>query len=779
MGYPMGEMAWTADNWWVGPGRAAVAAVAQRDGVEMVAAADRLLRQREEWIGKCRDDPVRFGFEPSIWWVVWALIDFPWCQESTEKYLAARLGVPADQAWVVFKKRMRETLGFDEPVRDVLIMGANRSSKTNFAACTMQRWAMHAKDEMGLFLAQQFAVSTQTVQPRLWEYMPKEWRVKHMGEDWYVNYKELKGFSEAQYQVPSGCKMIGKFYSQDPKDALVGCEARMAWADEEIPLHWMEELGRRLASRRGQMIATFTPVSGYTPPVKMFQDGARIVRSCKGYMLPRDGKEAWPWAAVGLTQEEMARRAEELKAGRLPTVPASRPEDCVSWIEDKAVGCRLKAEGDQQPTANSQQPVRNWEEVPRVAKCLDSRQAIVWFQAGDNPYGEPLELIAREAGKSADRIRTIIYGIAVKSRSSVFASYNDKVHAVGREKNSGVRSQESEGEPATSNHEPETVERGVKYCLMDPAGDRNFALEWINSTPKQDKVYREWPGNYHIPGVGVPGPWAKASGKNKGWNDGARDEGCESFGFGLIRMKVEIARLEGWVDYEEWAKQHDAQDIADGIVMPSEDEVRAWDEAHGAREKIEGRFVDSRPASSVRMENDRPVTLLTQLNDLGGWYWNTTPGDDIADGLAMIVSALAYEVDAAGVVTKAPELVVAEECRNVRFALATYTGADGQKGAVKDWIDLLRYFFRQGLALCKEADPAVVARMMAGVECRVRSAEIGMAKAVAMAGGRTVGSAERGVRIVEMAGREVARAGGVVGSRNGGRAMWRGMRGAR
>lgn len=742
----MGDMTWTTDNWWVGPGRAAVAAVAQRDGVEMVAAAGKLLTQREEWIGKCRDDPVRFGFEPSIWWVVWALIDFPWCQESTEKYLAERLGVPAEQAWVVFKQRMRMALQFNEPVRDVLIMGANRSSKTNFAACTMQRWAMHAKDEMGLFLAQQFAVSTQTVQPRLWEYMPKEWRAKHMGEDWYVNYKELKGFSEAQYQVPSGCKMIGKFYSQDPKDALVGCEARMAWADEEIPLHWMEELGRRLASRRGQMIATFTPVSGYTPPVKMFQDGARIVRSCKGYMLPRDGKEAWPWAAVGLTQEEMTRRAEELKAGRLPTVPASRPEDCVAWIED----------GQTVGRSDSQTVGRTWEEVPRVAKCLDSRQAIVWFQAGDNPYGEPLELIAREAGKSADRIRTIIYGIAVKSRSSVFASYNEAVHS------SGVQG---------------STVQGIKYCLMDPAGDRNFALEWINSTPKQDKVYREWPGNYHIPGVGVPGPWAKASGKNKGWNDGARDEGCESFGFGLIRMKVEIARLEGWVDYEEWAKQHDAQDIADGIVMPSEDEVRAWDEEHGAREKIEGRFVDSRPASSVRMENDRPVTLLTQLNDLGGWYWNTTPGDDIADGLAMIVSALAYEVDAAGVVTKAPELVVAEECRNVRFALATYTGADGQKGAVKDWIDLLRYFFRQGLALCKEADPAVVAKMCGsggvGAYGSGNGRTVGQSGggAVAMAGGRMRGNANIEQSTSNSQHRTVGRAGG--------RAMWRGMRGAR
>lgn len=752
---------WTADNWWVGPGRGAVEALAMREGISTVEAAERLLRQREEWIEQCKDDPVRFGYEPPIWWVVWALMDFPWCQQSTARYLAGRLGVAEDEAWQVFKVQMRKTLGFADPVRDVLIMGANRSSKTNFAACTMQRWAMHTQDEMGLFLAQQFAVSTQTVQPRLWEYMPKEWRVKHMGEDWYVNYKDLKGFSEAQYQMPSGCKMIGKFYSQDPKDALVGCEARMAWADEEIPLHWMEELGRRLASRRGQMIATFTPVSGYTPPVKMFQDGSSVVRTCTGYMLPRDGKDPWPWAAVGLSREEWGRRLSELKEKRLSTVPAARPEDCVAWIQPEVGGPMSEVGG------------RMWEEVPRVARCFDARQAIVWFQAGDNPYGEPLELIARETGKPADRIRTIIYGIAVKSRSSVFASYNEKVHAVGMV---GQLDGESAGR---SDHRTDL--RGVKYCLMDPAGDRNYAIAWINSTPTQDCAYREWPGNYHIPGVGVPGPWAKGSGKNKGWNDGARDEGQESFGFGLIRMKYEIARLEGWRDYEEWAREHDAQDIADGIAMPSEEEVKAWDEEHGTREKIEGRFIDSRPASSFRIENDRPVTLLTQLNDLGGWYWNTTPGDDIADGLAMIVSALAYIQDASGMVMRAPEFVVHDCCRNIRFALATYTGADGQKGAVKDWIDLLRYFFRQGLALCKEADPMVIAREFGG-----RRMEEGKRNEMVGAGGMVRSESVRaGVSIREgwdggaMVEREVVRAGGVVSGRRGGRAVWRGIRGVR
>jgi hypothetical protein len=164
-------------------------------------------------------------------------------------------------------------------------------------------------------------------------------------------------------------------------------------------------------------------------------------------------------------------------------------------------------------------------------------------------------------------------------------------------------------------------------------------------------------------------------------------------------------------------------------------------------------------------------------------------GDDIADGCAMIVDALAYETSGDGAVKVPPRFKVCECCRNIRFALATYTGADGQKGAVKDWIDLLRYFFRQGLALCKEADPREVARMQReagergqGTGDRGQGAgggrqgtgDRGQAtrKEVAGAGGRVSGG-----RMLDQAPtaapREVARAGGWV--RGGGaRAIWRG-----
>lgn len=403
--------------------------------------------------------------------------------------------------------------------------------------------------------------------------------------------------------------------------------------------------------------------------------------------------------------------------------------------------------------------------APRVARCFDPKRAVIWFEVFDNPYAEPAELIAREIGKGADRVRTILYGIPVKSRSATFAKYNEMVHVID---------------------DDQIPEVGFNYCIMDPAGTRNDALIWVRSTPTCDYVYREWPGSYHIPGVGVPGPWAKSSGRKKGWNDGDRDEGSDSFGFGFSRMKYEVARLEGWRDYEAWAKNQAPIDLEDGVALPMEDELEEWDEEHGAREGVVGRFMDSRPAASKRMENEGEVTLLDQWNKLDGWDWGTTPGNSVEGGTSMIVDALGCpagardggedEEDEKEIPTR---LRIAKSCRNVRFALATYTGSDGGKGAVKDWIDLLRYFYRMGFALCGGADPLELARRFGPGAKRAL-----VAKMVTV---RSAGGVERQVAVAVRpeearrrgtadGGRQVVRAGGRIVGGRGAKMVWRGGR---
>lgn len=221
---------------------------------------------------------------------------------------------------------------------------------------------------------------------------------------------------------------------------------------------------------------------------------------------------------------------------------------------------------------------------------------------------------------------------------------------------------------------------GENFIFLDPAG-RNFFILWMRKAKSKAWVYREWPGRYHIPGVGVPDPWAKPSSRNpeKG-NDGDRDGGQSSWGFSLLRYKFEIARLERWQDWNQWAG-----DAAGHDEVADYDVLWQWHEENGAEEVISCRYVDARPATAPRTENDRVTTLHTDLNDMGMW-WVLSPANLINDDVLKIQSALEMET-----------LMIAESCHNLRWALSNWTGADGAHGACKDPIDCLRWFYGSGL----------------------------------------------------------------------------------
>jgi hypothetical protein len=120
--------------------------------------------------------------------------------------------------------------------------------------------------------------------------------------------------------------------------------------------------------------------------------------------------------------------------------------------------------------------------------------------------------------------------------------------------------------------------------------------------------------------------------------------------------------------------------------------IEDWAAEHGAKERVFERFLDSRAASTERVEKDRPRTLLTDFDDIGLTF-RLTPGDDIDDGVKMVDDALDYDPEKPLDFFNKPKFYVCEDCRNTIYALETWTGADGQKGACKDWIDLIRYFF--------------------------------------------------------------------------------------
>ena len=159
----------------------------------------------------------------------------------------------------------------------------------------------------------------------------------------------------------------------------------------------------------------------------------------------------------------------------------------------------------------------------------------------------------------------------------------------------------------------------------------------------------------------------------------------EPFGFGTIDYKREIARLEGWTDAEKET----------GIGRDEVEQITAWTAENGAKQTVLRRFIDSRFASTPHIENDRPVTLLENFANIG-LYFDTTPGDEIEEGVQMINNLLRYNPDKPVDGLNCPQLYISDDCVNTIFALRTWRNAERGKGATKDPIDNLRYFALSG-----------------------------------------------------------------------------------
>jgi hypothetical protein len=473
--------------------------------------------------------------------------------------------------------------------------------------------------------------------------------------------------------LPNGSYVGFRYYTQDVQDTAEGGEVDLAAPDELMPLEWVDALIKRTSTRNGRILLTFTPVDGYTPTVAVWQNGMSVVRWGPGYVLDTDGKGPLPHLALGLTKEEYEtlNEAEMVYPPKMVSAPESRPEDVVKWIEDGGDGKSVCEEAKG----------RSFEWVPRVAKCVNEDMAVLWTSPMDNPYGYPRRVIkdnlAAAVRKGRDEVRCRVYGIAVKAYMMRFPKLEPNIHVIP---------------------DAAVPKDGLNYCILDPAGGRNWAIGWIRSTPECDYLYRCWPGNYDVPGVGTIGAWAKTSGRRNGKNDGEIDDGQKDLGWGLDRYKFEIARLEGWLDCQRWNMTLHGGDGLDAI--PDEDELATWDEENGAREVMDLRMIDSRAAASeIRVGESQKTSLIEQLNQRG-MNWVQAPGLSIEEGVSMINDALAYELGANGVgYARAPRLKIAASCTNVIFALTTWQQADGLKGATKDWIDILRYFYQAELAL--------------------------------------------------------------------------------
>jgi len=618
----------------------------------------RAMALRASTIAKERFDPLQFGYEPPIWKLCDCLIDAPWLDSE-------------------YARKVRAALGFDRVVKTLLLLGGNRASKSQYAARTTMRLLLHKAWRRAWCLHNKRAMGVTYQQPVVRRYMPPRLRRKIKEEIGNINFSIKNGFTEGKFVLPTGSECEFLSYEDDP-DSFEGGELDVIWDDELVPPELVETFELRLATRDGVQLITFTPVRGYSATVRMFQDGAKIVMESVAYLAPKDGLAPDIPAALGLTAAELAElnAATSVRPERAAAAPQSRPEDVVA----RALAGELTPPGKVRAGEAGQRAIeigdRRFELVPRVAKCaIDEsnpqaqQRAIVWFHSSDNPYGNPKNVVGKVLGKSRAYVLERFHGKADKLVSTRFPLFTESVHTV-----------DPKDIPAT----------GTNVLVADPSTGRNFFMLWGRFTPECLYIYREWPGDYDIPGHGIPGPWALPDGKKP---DGRPGPAQDSFGFGFLQYKTELARLEGWRDYER-------KRPAD---LSEEEWIRSWSAENGARERLLERLMDSRFASQPKLEVDRPVTLITDFEKWGVVFLPITghgEGDNsaIREGVIEINALLRYDAEKPVDYFNAPKLKISNRCRNLIYSLQNWTGHDGTKGACKDPIDCLRYLVQGGYA---------------------------------------------------------------------------------
>ncbi len=655
---------------WIQPATAEqVALFANQRGVGEAAARETLERLRERQVLAQREDPYVHGYEPPIWFVVKSLMrDAHWSGWERAQ-IRRRLG----EGWTAeaFAEQMRTRLGFAYPVTKILIMGANRSGKTDFAAKVCMQVAASGGKFVGSG-AQTHKTQKQNQMARVWNYMPNAWKAKNVAtrkaKDVVENisYTPKNGFAGSRVTFDNGSVLNFVTYEQNIA-ALEGTEYDFVHLDEEYGIEYYNLMTTRITSRAGTFLGTFTPLHGYTPQVAKFLNDRVVTRWHAAYLRPTDGGRKLPWLELNLTEEEYARLTAWRREGMQGDcgVRESVPEDCFGWLFDEGEG----------RTPSGMPSGRAFDFTPRVCVCQGGQAAAVWFYGSDNPYGLPSELIlTKMADENAEqRIYESVYGMAREMKGRIFKTFRREANVVSA---------------------AELPDRLVRFMVVDPAPERNWCMAWFGYDPVGGVlyVYREWPGNYEIPGQGVPGAWVVPSDRNGGRNDGARGDGQSTFGFGYDHIKFEIARLEGWADFRAWAAANGA-----GGRMPDDmTVVEDWDETDGAEETMAFRLLDSRAASQSKISRGTSQTLLEDLEGmLGGWQ--VADGQRCDIGYSTMIDRFA-----------SGRLKVVESCTNTIDCLEMLTGADGQKGAAKDFVDLVRYAVMSDIWGYGAADAAAV-----------------------------------------------------------------------
>jgi len=248
---------------------------------------------------------------------------------------------------------------------EVMILGGNRASKTEWAAKRAVQTLINIKDARVWCLHTTNQSSIQMQQHVIYKYLPSEYKDLKKNKIQNVQYTQKNGFSDNTFILPNKSQCFFMNYAQK-RDVIEGGEVDLIWCDELVPLDWIETLRYRIVTRGGKLIVTFTPISGYSPVVKEYVQGAKIIE----------------------------------------TKPSSLLKDFIN-----VNGC---------PTGT----------MPYKAKSYGRNAAVMWFHSELNPYSSFENLAKQLIGKKNHEIKIRAYGWADNITGNQFPRFNPEINVV-------------------------------------------------------------------------------------------------------------------------------------------------------------------------------------------------------------------------------------------------------------------------------------------------------------------------------------------------------------
>jgi hypothetical protein len=634
------------------PTRAQMEALERAVGREEAARRLQLLAsERARKMELAETNPLHHGFRPEVWNLVDDLlvdgnrvvIDLERLKRLTPEgmVLPPDIEIPVEM----------------EGRPEIWIGGSNRSSKSEYGVSKVVRVQDEIEEARTWSFADTGPISVARQQPVFWKYLPPAEKKlasstgkMRQGAGAKITYSKAGGFAGETYVLMNLSQHWFKNYAQDIEN-MEGDQLDAVLLDELRNVMLLKTIRGRMGDRGGIIIVSFTAIDeNYSEVVDEYDRGSRTVLEVPAELLPLKD-------AAGQFN------------GRYKKVP------------------RLKVAG--------------------LGSDGDQRANIVYFHITDNPFygfsakppkpGEGPRLVGKERFYRMYRyaveskILARVYGLLTRGNRQVFPEFNEAIHVI----------------------DPEKIPRAsvcTNFHVVDPHDGKNWAMLWPRRDPR-DRLFiaREWPSSGHtdpsayVPGIGDPGAWALPGssrvGNAKPPEDGSPGPAQNPFGFGLSRYKQEILRLEGHAEAKERSEVGGQKsEEMGGAFLPGDRRDGGRVQSSANIEEIFERLMDSRYGAAPTTVHDGQTTLIQQMGDMG-LEFRAASGKDISEGIDLIHEMLDYDKEVpigewsprlARV--NEPLMKISRNCTNLIFALKIYTGRDGQKGAVKEWVDLLRYF---------------------------------------------------------------------------------------